>query len=1474
MAKRWLSILVVLCLVFTYSGVTAFASINSLDYCKVDTKGVDGVTARPDSLAPGQIWTGKSMEKIYDASGKDTLDFEVTLSAWGATWSDGKNSVNPLDPNNQSVVITDDLKDFVFVEVTGATTGNIKNVNGQVVWTVGEDDILTADGAQITYTVRLADSWTTGKQYETGTAQAEFQPVEGNPYYWITALVEKPSLTISGVNWNNGTIAGVKSFTIDDLDKKLTMSVIDNQGPATITPDEGSSKQFTFDSSRSSENFIGVLDEDGMLSNLPSNLSTAQNGTWGSLWNKGGGGSKSYYFWFMGLEESDVLVIYEITPGGNGGNDGNGGSRFTIYPEYTHNADFTWVNDSVVTNLPVYGYIELTSNASPLTITKRFGSGIASGETFTFQVGFKGLPADYPGADGADKLADASVIPGADAVYQFVLGKDDTMKFFDVPTGVKYLIKEIVPDKYNKPVIDIDLNGASSQITDTKVLGVINGQADYTFTNSRDIPAIAVSKDVVNKKDFYQAGDSVIYKVVIDNTGNTALTNVTLNDSMDGKTGYSGPYLQEEDIATGNLLSAIPGIAFGGSLTVYYAYTVQSGEASDTVYNNMEVTATGKGIEVNGSDDETITIENPVLSITKTSDADTYSNGAGAVYKVTVSNSGKAPAVGVSLTDMMDGGYAANLIKDQSDSIHPENFTVPAAVDGKDGKVVFTFGVETVNGKSLDEVQALYEETRTDLEGAVSGINEQIDGFLNDISGYLTTGTDIESAIDDIKGQIKELNDELQGLDADIDAEAIADINTKIDELNLILNGDSDGVGLYGLRDAYNKAEKDLQYFEENGLDSETLNNTITNTAEITYKGATIKAIKTIEVTPEDVTQVTLTKVVSINDGGDWSQPANAAQFDSYKAGDAKYLVTITNNGSNTATVTLNDSLYGDINGDYTILPGESKEIEYNTTINGNDSYDNPMTVSNVAAITAINGDKPEYPITDGTEVTVPQKTFAKLEIIKKVETPKGWADRYAIFSDSAQDFNFKVTVFNRGTEDAAFTLEDSKLPADATLYTDEAMKTAATDEDFTVKANDSVTFYYAINLGAGKTENTAKFTISDGNNIKSESDRTGQDSAFVKVTTIPKLELSIEKKVTTEADFNTGNPTWKDSASVRNVDGIGEFVFRITVTNKTTDGDGYPVIASLADIMPGYEFEDGALDGMDSFIVNPGNDPAVFYLPVTLTADAIGPDNAATYTNVATLTEYQAADQVEVTLAGDVDENNDIFDTATATVEKSPVPVVKVGIDKQVKDGDGNWVASTNFSGRNANVDFRIILTANSDEEMGLAPFSISGSVKDELNGAPAPVADDFDWSYTLTDEAPQYIINYTLNLAAGTYTNVVINQGADITVGEDEENGYAVVLDNEQAAAAAAITTGGGHNNPGPGSSGNTPSTTLDEPNVPLAVMPEDNMVIPEDAVPLADIPQTGIENMGFSLLMLGMSLSALLAMAVLGRKQKNEI
>ena len=173
------SMLMAFFLIFTYSGVAAFAGTEGFDterYGVADKSG-EG-SKRPDQLAEGQIWTGKTV----DIGAFSSLTFEITLYAWGAQFT-GKEG-NLSDPLTGGVTVTDVIDgnfEIIYAPASLSITGNT------VIWTVSQNEILKEGGASVSYTIRLAEGWQPDVLYEfggAGSTTAVFEPVEDNPYYY------------------------------------------------------------------------------------------------------------------------------------------------------------------------------------------------------------------------------------------------------------------------------------------------------------------------------------------------------------------------------------------------------------------------------------------------------------------------------------------------------------------------------------------------------------------------------------------------------------------------------------------------------------------------------------------------------------------------------------------------------------------------------------------------------------------------------------------------------------------------------------------------------------------------------------------------------------------------------------------------------------------------------------------------------------------------------------------------------------------------------------------------------------------------------------------------------------------------------------------------------------------------------------------------------------------------------------------
>ena len=101
-------------------------------------------------------------------------------------------------------------------------------------------------------------------------------------------------------------------------------------------------------------------------------------------------------------------------------------------------------------------------------------------------------------------------------------------------------------------------------------------------------------------------------------------------------------------------------------------------------------------------------------------------------------------------------------------------------------------------------------------------------------------------------------------------------------------------------------------------------------------------------------------------------------------------------------------------------------------------------------------------------------------------------------------------------------------------------------------------------------------------------------------------------------------------------------------------------------------------------------------------------------------------------------------------------------------------------------------------------------------------------------------------------------IGDGSD--VGGNGESGNDVVGDDSNSGDDVVGGNNGGNGRSGGG--GGSDAVSFLSPAVPLAKPGDDDMVIFNEDVPLGDIPQTGLGDMAFSFMMLGLSLMSLMA------------
>ncbi|MGI6138967.1 MAG: DUF7507 domain-containing protein, partial [Candidatus Hydrogenedentales bacterium] len=161
--------------------------------------------------------------------------------------------------------------------------------------------------------------------------------------------------------------------------------------------------------------------------------------------------------------------------------------------------------------------------------------------------------------------------------------------------------------------------------------------------NIKQRPALKLSKEAA-PTSYNAVGDIISYTILVENTGNVALTQVVVSDPLTG------------------LNSTIANLAAGASESFSESYTItQSDLDSGSVSNTASAVGKDpKGDSVEAHDEAVVVVDEEVLnadvSVTKTADVESYRNAGDVItYTVTVTNTGVVTLSDVKVTDPLTG---------------------------------------------------------------------------------------------------------------------------------------------------------------------------------------------------------------------------------------------------------------------------------------------------------------------------------------------------------------------------------------------------------------------------------------------------------------------------------------------------------------------------------------------------------------------------------------------------------------------------------------------------------------------------------------------------------------------------------------------------------------------------------------------------------------------------------------------------
>jgi uncharacterized repeat protein (TIGR01451 family) len=167
----------------------------------------------------------------------------------------------------------------------------------------------------------------------------------------------------------------------------------------------------------------------------------------------------------------------------------------------------------------------------------------------------------------------------------------------------------------------------------------VKDDAECTVTPAEAAAELSITKEADPSSDV-GVDDEIIYTVVVTNSGNVTITDITLDDT-----------LVDLDVDPFDL-------APDESKTITYSYTVTQADVDNGQIDNT-VTATGKdpkGGDVEGEAECTVTTEEPDPSLSVTKSADPSSDVAvddEIVYTVVVTNDGNVTITDIELEDTL-----------------------------------------------------------------------------------------------------------------------------------------------------------------------------------------------------------------------------------------------------------------------------------------------------------------------------------------------------------------------------------------------------------------------------------------------------------------------------------------------------------------------------------------------------------------------------------------------------------------------------------------------------------------------------------------------------------------------------------------------------------------------------------------------------------------------------------------------------
>ncbi len=230
-----------------------------------------------------------------------------------------------------------------------------------------------------------------------------------------------------------------------------------------------------------------------------------------------------------------------------------------------------------------------------------------------------------------------------------------------------------------------------------------------------------------------KVGEVITYTVTVKNTGNVALENLEITDSLAGI-----KFTDTNNVTYADGKFTVKVLAVGATETIEYTYTVTEDDVGKTVKNAVVANVP----DDKDDDNETETkVENPSVELTKTADKTEAKVGDTITYTVTVENTGNVALENLEITDSLAG---IKFTDTNNVTYANGKFTVKVLDETETVTFSYTYVVKTSDeGRNLvNTVVALDEE-----EDVIIPVGEEIRAIQVTKEPYAVNGKTTNSFI-------------------------------------------------------------------------------------------------------------------------------------------------------------------------------------------------------------------------------------------------------------------------------------------------------------------------------------------------------------------------------------------------------------------------------------------------------------------------------------------------------------------------------------------------------------------------------------------------------------------------------------------------------------------------------------------------------------------------------------------------------